>query len=56
MQVIMELKLSYSLDTGGKLEGPDPRRSKAQGVHVGHVLDCVVEGFYIIPLQGEKRL
>lgn len=47
---------AHSLDSSGEPEGPDPRGSKAQGVHVSHVLDCVVECFHIITLQGEQGL
>lgn len=50
------MKSCYSLDSSGQLEGSDSRSGKAQGVHVGYMLDCMVEGLHVIALQGEKRL
>lgn len=46
----------HSLDSSGEPERPDARGSEAQGVHVGHVLDGMVEGFHIITFQGELGL
>lgn len=46
----------HSLDSGGEAQGPDAGRGKAQSVHVSHVLQGMVEGLHIIPLQGEQGL
>ena len=46
----------HSLDGSGEAQGPDARRGKAQGVHVSHMLQGMVEGLHIIPLQGEQGL
>lgn len=46
----------HSLDGSGEAQGSDARRGKAQGVHVSHMLQGVVEGLHIVPLQGEQGL
>ena len=46
----------HSLDSSGEAQGPDARRGKAQSVHVSHMLQGMVEGLHIIPLQGEQGL
>ena len=46
----------HSLDSGGEAQGPDAGCGKEQSVHVSHMLQGMVEGLHIIPLQGEQGL